>query len=351
MSIMTRQERERLVLNLYNQGKTYREISKEARISPRDIEVILNKAVEKTETLKQEHDNNNAEKNQQEQQNLSLSGQAYKFFSEGKTPIEVAIILKIPASKVSKLYREYWDLRGLHQLNIIYKETNGKIWIVLKLYKQLIKKRRMSIEQAANAVEIAIHKLPYMESLYGQAKDQAEKMQHTRQGLANHIEERKKKISLLDNIILSSEQDCKRKEQRVHELTVQKNRIEKSIANILNGEGYSKLKHTIKENVKAALSENKKLISISFVALIQTIKTDPQMVKLIQNIPSANDGEQKKDNNNNITKYLELNKNSLIDLADKHYENLVEALTKNAMDNAASTTSPNPTLSLPQSPQ
>jgi DNA-directed RNA polymerase specialized sigma subunit len=38
MTILTRQERERLVLDLYyNQGKTYREISKEARISPHVI--------------------------------------------------------------------------------------------------------------------------------------------------------------------------------------------------------------------------------------------------------------------------------------------------------------------------
>jgi DNA-directed RNA polymerase specialized sigma subunit len=44
MTILTRQERERLVLDLYyNQGKTYREISKEARISSHDIEVVLNK--------------------------------------------------------------------------------------------------------------------------------------------------------------------------------------------------------------------------------------------------------------------------------------------------------------------
>jgi hypothetical protein len=54
MTILTRQERERLVLDLYNQGKTYREISKEARISPRDIGVILNKVIEekKTEGIK-----------------------------------------------------------------------------------------------------------------------------------------------------------------------------------------------------------------------------------------------------------------------------------------------------------
>ena len=99
----------------------------------------------------------------QKHKQQEISAQAYQLFSEGKTPIEVAIILKIPASKVSKLYREYWDLRGLHQLNIIYKETNGKVWIILKLYKELIKKRRMSIEQVTNVIGNAIHKLPYME--------------------------------------------------------------------------------------------------------------------------------------------------------------------------------------------
>ena len=40
----------------------------------------------------------------------------------------------------------------------------------------------MSIDQVVNAIGIAIDKLPYMESLYGQAKDQAEKIQRTRQG-------------------------------------------------------------------------------------------------------------------------------------------------------------------------
>jgi transcriptional antiterminator len=134
MTILTRQERERLVLDLYyNQGKTYREISKEARISPRDIGVILNKIIEekKTKGLKEE-DNTDSEKNQnQEQQpHLPLSAQAYKLFSEGKTPVEVAIILCLRHPEVTKLYREYWKLRELDKLNSIHKETNGKIWAV-----------------------------------------------------------------------------------------------------------------------------------------------------------------------------------------------------------------------------
>jgi hypothetical protein len=64
------------------------------------------------------------------------------------------------------------------------------------------------------------------------------------------------------------------------------------------------------------------------------------MANLIYSIPiNANNGEQHKDNNNNSIKYLEANKDILLDLAEKNYENLVEALTKNAIHIAASASS------------
>jgi|SRR5215216_3228484 transposase len=102
-SIRTRQEREKLVLDLYNQGKTIREIAKEARMSFRDIGAILNKPVEeKTEGIKQQE---NAEENceqEQEQQHLSLAAKAYKLFSDRKTPLEVAIELNLRESEATK---------------------------------------------------------------------------------------------------------------------------------------------------------------------------------------------------------------------------------------------------------
>jgi hypothetical protein len=52
-----------------------------------------------------------------------------------------------------------------------------------------------------------------------------------------------------------------------------------------------------------------------------------------------------KDNSNNITKYLELNKDSVLHLAEKNYENLVEELTNDSITNASS----NATLSSPRS--
>jgi hypothetical protein len=45
----------------------------------------------------------------------------------------------------------------------------------------------MTIEKVVNAVDIDIYKLPYMESLYRQAKDELDKMQRTRQETENYL--------------------------------------------------------------------------------------------------------------------------------------------------------------------
>jgi predicted DNA-binding protein YlxM (UPF0122 family) len=327
------EERKKRVIDLYfNQHKSYAEIAQIERISPRDIHAII----------KEEQARRQQYRHQQQQE--ERSSKAYKLFSAGKRLAQVATILKLREPEVSKLHKEYWKLRGRDILNLIYKETNGNTWPFWKLYKELVKKRGMSIEQVVNAVEIAIHKLPYMESPYRQAKDQAEKMQHTVQRLANDIAGLEHKISILDKIALSSEQECRRKHREIQELNDRKNRIERLIANILNGEGYSKLKHIIKKNVKAVLSDNKILISTAFAAVIQTLKDNPGIANSIYNIDRPNDVNHK--DNNNIIKFIEVNKDKILDLTEKKYENLVEALTNNAISTAASS---DQTLSLPQS--
>jgi hypothetical protein len=122
------------------------------------------------------------------------------------------------------------------------------------------------------------------------------------------------------------------------------------IANILNkndNEDYSKLKQIVKEIIKAILSENKQVISVSSAALLQTLKSDAEMVKLIYNMCTANTGGYK-DNSNNIANYLESNKGAVVDLAEKNYNNLVERLTNDIVSTVGASPS-NPTVSLPQS--
>ena len=164
MTLLTRQEKERLVLELYSQGKTYREISKEARISLRDIGVILNKVMEEKtkgeEGIKQQE---NDEKNQEQQ--LSLSAQAYKLFSEGKTPIQVAIELNLSESEATKFCREYWKLKQLHNLNTVYEKIKDDIELFLRLYR-LSKAKGMGLKQVVNLLAIANNDLPALKERF-----------------------------------------------------------------------------------------------------------------------------------------------------------------------------------------
>jgi hypothetical protein len=45
----------------------------------------------------------------------------------------------------------------------------------------------MSIEQVGNVIDIAANELPYMESLYEQAKEEADRLQDKREYLQNNI--------------------------------------------------------------------------------------------------------------------------------------------------------------------
>jgi hypothetical protein len=87
---LNREELEKLVIGLYyNQNKTFREVQKTVRKSPRDIRLILDKA------------NPHSKSNNPKQTQSSL---AYKMFEGGSTPIQVAITLGLRERVVSELY-------------------------------------------------------------------------------------------------------------------------------------------------------------------------------------------------------------------------------------------------------
>jgi hypothetical protein len=171
-------------------------------------------------------DQQRKQKQQHQQQQEETSSKAYKLFSEGKHPVEMAIALSLREPEATKLFVEYCRLRRLHILNSIYKETNGKLGPFLKLYKQLINQRGMTVEKVVNAVDIAIHKLPYMESLYKQAEDEVDKMQRTRQQLENYLHKLKEEIASAKALLNSYHTLCERKRQESERLNNEISRLE-----------------------------------------------------------------------------------------------------------------------------
>ena len=85
--VTTRQQRERLVLNVYSQGKNTPEIAEEVRMSFSAIGAILKKAEEEKEA-----------------RTKAVSSLSDLLFSEGKTPLQVAIALNLRNAQVTEVY-------------------------------------------------------------------------------------------------------------------------------------------------------------------------------------------------------------------------------------------------------
>jgi len=87
--VLTREEREELVLDLYfKENKTYHEIAKIARMLPRDIKPIIDKAINEKERT----------------QHKTTAVQAYELFSKGKTLLEVT---DLNLGQATAYYGEY----------------------------------------------------------------------------------------------------------------------------------------------------------------------------------------------------------------------------------------------------
>ena len=285
MTILSRQERERLVIELYNQGKTYREISKQARMSPRDIGVILNKAVEEKSKASKEQgqDNNDAEENkqQEQQQHLSLSAQAYKLFSDRKTPLEVAIALNLKESEATKFYKEYWKLKHLHNLNMLYEEIKGDIDPFLKLYR-LSKTKGMGVKQVVNLLAIANNDLPALERRFKRLRNDISMLQFQKRIDKRSLDQLNNQIASTINLLNSLRISCIRERREIENLYNEKTRITNLITHFMNNnEEYLKIKQEAEENVKSILTDSKLLLKFATLSVIESLRSNPELYNFV----------------------------------------------------------------------
>jgi DNA-binding CsgD family transcriptional regulator len=166
--VLTRQEKEKKILDLYNQGNTYKEIAETVRVSPRDIKPVLEKAEKEREKelrINTQEGNNDRSENRQTQKKTSTSTQAYRLFSEGKTPLEVAIELNIKQPEATRYCREYWKLSQMHTLNMVYEEIGDGIIHIPKIHGK-IRAAGMGVDQAINLIKNANNDLSTLEQKY-----------------------------------------------------------------------------------------------------------------------------------------------------------------------------------------
>ena len=139
--VLSRDEKEEMVLDLYyNKGYTYKQLTRELRMSPNQIR----------EMIKRHEEKNDAIANKKKE--LSLSSKAHKLFSQGKNNVQVKIKLDLPQEQVTQFRLEYWRLRNQDNLEQLYMLTKDKVSVLWKIYKELIIIGGMSIEEVASVI-------------------------------------------------------------------------------------------------------------------------------------------------------------------------------------------------------
>ena len=115
---------------------------------------------------------------------------AYKLFSEGKNPVQVAIELNLTQPEVTQYQREYWKLNGLSKLESVYKETMSNIFPIVKIHT-IMKSKGITTDKLFEAVEV-ISKLDYLKYIYELREEEFK-------GLENQIQMSKRNLRNLND--------------------------------------------------------------------------------------------------------------------------------------------------------
>lgn len=256
MVVLTRDERQRRVIELHNQGKGTREIAEILQMSFRDIGLILREADKEKET------------EQQRTRQEFLSSRAYKKFSERKSPAEVAIELNIRAQEAIVFQREYWQLEGLHQMNQIYEQIKDDTWHLINLWR-LVRVSGMNLTHVITLLKVANNDLATLEYRYETLQKEIKSLQEQKIDLYNQVTE---EGSNVEYYRVQSQLEI----DRLKGLQERRKKAESLVTQFENNDvEYIKIRKTVEEKVRATLSNAKTCIYLALYCLIESIKENP----------------------------------------------------------------------------
>jgi hypothetical protein len=267
--VLSRQQRERLVLDLYNQGKNTREIAEEARMSFSAIGAILKKSEQENETSKEQTEK------------MSQAAKAYKLFSDGKSPVDVAIVLNLRQAEVTEFYREYWKLKQLYDLSQVYEEIKDDISSFVNLYR-LSMAAGMNTQHVVNLLKIANNHLPAVEQRCQELKREVYSLEGDKRNSVMILQELSDQISDLSNTSDSYRLSCEEERRQMHELYQKMIRLEALVNDFQdNSEKYIKITRAVEDKVFGVLSHGKGLLRYALLSITESMRNNPERYRSI----------------------------------------------------------------------
>ncbi len=185
--ILKREEKERLVIQLAEAGKSTRHIAQVVHISLKDIGTIIRK--------------HTGEDFDCQGSGKSLYSRAFRLFKEGKNLVDVAITLDMEADEVLGMYSDYLRLLNLDKLITIYNEMGDDIHLLEHLYHGLKSEGLGNKQDIINIVQMEGKLKSLNCELYAVAADIG-RLNSTKFQLERDVDELTRKIGDYDDMLL-----------------------------------------------------------------------------------------------------------------------------------------------------
>jgi hypothetical protein len=272
-------EKEKYVIELRKQDKTYREIVHIVKISPREISRILKKA------------NIELEEKERKKIVLSKTAQALQLYKKGKSPIDVAIKLDLSPQEANSLYLNYLSLNNLHQFIETFKEFDNDSLQDLIDYYYSMKENGITKEEIVEAIKIS-NDYPKIKEEYHDISDELKELKRQRDFYISD-----NKILGLKNCELNNECNSLLSKiesaNRMLQLTENElNKIRNLLENIKNSEDYNILKNKVEGQINDFLNHKKEIFKLAVTTILDIIKADPDKEILINNILYPNENPE-----------------------------------------------------------
>ena len=314
---MDRKQKEALVLALAEKGKTYREITREAGVSPNTIKAVLSKAGL--------------------DQTTSESSRAFELYIQQKTPLEVAIALNLEAKEAMRYHQEYFMLLGLTEFTRIYIQIKDNPWPFVNLVK-LIQNSGISDREVVELLGIANRYLPRVRLEYDRVKAELNSLEAKKLNLINEHQQQGDEISNLHTEIDCLQSVLGKLRHEEAALNQQKERTENFVKNLRkDNEICVKFKQMVKQEIENNVLQRqpRSLLRIAIASIFESQRKNPEkLLALYYNISPTLSVEQLlsqssiSKNQSDPTQFAHNNdslENLILDEAEQCYNRIVEA--------------------------
>ena len=286
--LLNKHQKKALVIELYKQGKTRRQIAEVVHMSFKDIDDIINEYIGEDKQI------NKPEK--------SKDSRAFELFLQGKQSVEVAIELDMPADKVEELHVQYWRLSKLDDLEILYHEAECSLSLLLQLHEILKEKRVTKDKDICELIELANHGLPDLRNRFEELLNQVMALENERTKLNTENLD-------IRNSIYTNNEVIRKQHGRLQTIDRKRRALEVMLQYANKDMNYRK----VTEIVGQRLNDKRSLLVIAIIAVLNTLKANPYGLNLLSSSSLNIEGYLRTDiDGKNLLQFAEACYNTLL---------------------------------------